>query len=224
MKKTIFGLALGLSFVTGTAQAEMVSFDFSGHWTTVSSELNSWFTVSKGFSGNISYDSETKSSDKNSFEYAGQSMAFSTAMANGTLWTGTVTKPMITIYNNDSSHYYDQFRLDLPGFIDSSVIFSASSTSLPHFLAGKVELVDYGNTVFSNTSLPSECAMTSLPMQFESGIFDLTFFKNNNGNAQYLYASGTIDSITHPTPEPATFLLFGTALPCLAAYRRRRSH
>lgn len=231
MKETILALAIGLSCVGGSAQAEPISFDFSGHWDIggVDSRLDNWFTEGAKFSGTVVYDSEAKNitdkSDSSALSvYAGMSLTI-----NASRWTSSVYMPQITILDQASSG--DQFVVGFPSFRvpESNVTFVPlpGVERLPNFGSGNFSLT-YPNTFFNDTSLPNLTA-TNTPGLFDLGMLNLSFYKlaldaNGYGKAEYMTVGGSIDSISHPTPEPATLLLFATGMTGLAVIRRRRDH
>ncbi|MDD5758496.1 MAG: PEP-CTERM sorting domain-containing protein [Desulfobulbaceae bacterium] len=214
MKKTIVVLALSLSLSAVSAQAEIISFNFSGHWTGVSNGLESWFTSGGNFNLGVSYVPGVSATSS----AASISMYLSTDD-----WFGNLAAPGIQILNdfeiNGGNESTDQFIISLlPGALTIPSLPSAlaSLTSIPSFYYGMLNLKDSTAEVFSDSNLPGEIIMTSLPLESMSQSFFLFF---GAGNTR---VSGHIDSISHPTPEPTTLFLFATGLTALGAYRRRR--
>jgi len=230
MKKTILALALGLSLVAGrVAQADTISFNFSGQWDSVTSpsRLDPWFSQDEAFGGtiDISYNlgATASSNADGSVSYAGESLTFTT-----TKWKCTVTAPEINIYYDSTSggSVIDQFVIH---FLhrSGSVNFPRSPglAALPLFLSGDFGLKDDQQNVLSGTGLPSFGSMASWLPLFDSGRLNFYFSSRVNPDNAFdspLIASGRID--IHPTPEPATFFLFAIGLTALAAYRRRQDH
>lgn len=229
MKKTILALALSLSLAAGIAQAGTISFNFSGRWDYVDSGMSSCFVLGNTFSGVVSYDSDTTSTTIGGSVYVAESLFFYTKGSDAEIWTGTVTKPKISVFNDSSGLASDQFLVNFDGrdystnftkvnFVDSFQGF---------FDAGYFSLTDTRNAVFGGIGLPSLNTMTSSPSPFTGSLFSLSFVQVGIKGLTALNASGGIDSITpysSPSPEPTTVLLFATGLTVLVAYRRRSVH
>lgn len=227
MKKTILALALSLSLATGSAQAETISFNFSGHWDFVDSRLNSCFVLGNTFSGAVSYNSVTTPTTLGGSVYIAESLFFYTKGSDAEMWTGTVTKPKISMFNGIGGSALDQFLVSFDGR-DYSTNFTKVNffdSFQGFFDAGHFSLTDTRNAVFGGIGLPSLYTMTSSPSPFTGSLFSLSFVQGGGDGLTAFNASGKIDSITpYPSPEPATVLLFATGLTGLVAYRRRRVH
>lgn len=233
MKKTVLALALSLSLAAANAQAETISFNFSGTWGSVASSqaLNLWFPLGGAFTGSISYleDVGATANPDGSASYAGASMTFMT-----TDWTCDVHIPEVKIFDGATDQFVVRFpALNLSGSSLSFVALEAFTKragfeALPGFLWGEFSLKDDQGTVFSSTTLPSAGVMNAWPMAFDFGMLNLYFLSPSNQSAQaesgqfFPSVLGRIN--THPTPEPATFVLFAIGLTGLAAYRRRRTN
>jgi len=232
MKKTVLALALSLSLAAANVQAETISFNFSGTWGSVASSkaLSVWFPLGGAFTGSISYleDAVATANSDGSASYAGASMTFMT-----TDWACNVLIPEVKIFNGVTDQFVVRFPvLNLSGsslsFVPSDAFKKrAGFEALPGFLWGEFSLKDDQGEAFSSIDLPSTGIMNAWPMAFDFGMLNLYFLSPSiqsvqagPGQQSFPTVSGRIN--THPTPEPATFLLFATGMTGLAAYRRRR--
>ena len=201
MKKIILaGLGLGLLIgFTGSANATITGFQFSGTWNVVDSGMG--FAEGDDFQGTISYDPEQPADDV--FSSSGSTINIYRHNHFNLSAVGINTSPRGDISIIDNYGQVDQFGIEFyPLGLDS-------------FEYGYMYLVDTDSEVFEDGSLPENIAgLGKLPFEYCT----LNLFAKDYTS---LTSKGTILSITPlPTPEPSTYTLLATGLAALAGLRK----
>ena len=123
-----------------------------------------------------------------------------------------------------------QIDNDLPGFNDRYSLVSRASDGLsgPTVAGNSVNffffrLDDSTDTAFNDALiLPTSLSLADFDNNLPSRLFSLEFTDSSFPSGPTLSVSGKVTGLAAPIPEPGTFLLFGTGLAGLAAWRLRK--
>ena len=199
MKKIILaGLGLGLLIgFTGSANATITGFQFSGTWNVVDSGMG--FAEGNYFHGTISYDiDQTPGSDPMLNIYSSNYFNLSTDSTNAS------RRGDINIFHKNANP--DQFGIRFDPLGTDSFDF------------GYIWLTATDSNVFADGSLPKDIAdLGALP--FKSCSLNL-FTKDSPSYTPRLSTSTNLSITPLPTPEPSTYTLLATGLAALAGLRK----
>lgn len=199
MKKIILaGLGLGLLIgFTGSANATITGFQFSGTWNGGSNI--DFLKVDDAFQGTVSYDiDQTPGSDPMLNIYSSNYFNLSTGSINAS------RRGDINIFHKNANP--DQFGIRFDPLGTDSFDF------------GYIWLTATDSNVFADGSLPKDIAdLGALP--FKSCSLNL-FTKDSPSYTPRLSTSTNLSITPLPTPEPSTYTLLATGLAALAGLRK----
>jgi len=210
-------VVLSVAAWISSANADSVTFNFTGTVNTVAAPLAGTFNTTQSLSGSFTFDSNSADLqiDPNIGLYrvvVPNSLSFSIGSYSGGQ-VGPSNSDLNVIYiQNDNP---DQYTGDWVNSISGPAV--GSYNPIEFF----IDLTEPSNAVFSNDALP---LLPPSLAAFSNRRWGLLF----TNEIDVMRVEGTLTSLTVATPEPTTFLLGGTGLVGFAlAYwrgRRRASH
>jgi hypothetical protein len=236
--KLLGKLALAALFLSASAHAEIVQYNFTAQGTSlewgppcgryycppVSSygdhHLATMLNATSTISGSFFYDTELKTlghyeSNGRSTDYyqdfnrIGSSFVSDTGFHYANNDTRDVTKPQVSVNNEAPSSLWVRDGVTIDTW---QVDRYGASEGLSLEFRSKV-----GNGLLSDSSLPGTLSLDN----FDGKV---SLFWSNGGPYQFFYANITSLSLAPVTtvPEPATYAMLGAGFACLALAKRRQ--
>lgn len=190
------------------AQAEVLTFQFTGTIQTVDPALASSFAIGQAVSGSFSYDTTTPGL----IQASGQVGVYYGAVTSAGLTAGAMqfsgqppAQPIDYVLVEDD--YYNRDGVRMYRSVAGPLVQGLTPTQL------YIQLWDPSMTAWTGVALPQSLTMQAL---------GTTYFALSFGTPSR-FVTGTFDSLTSPVPEAPVSLMMGVGLAAMAAAYRRRS-
>jgi hypothetical protein len=209
-------VALGIVAVSGgvqKAEADLITFDFTGTVITVAPELLGTFSLGDAMTGSYTFDSTTPGvSGPDTSIY---NLAITALDVTVGSYVATASSPGSILITNDFLTTSADLYL-ATNFVSGPTISNTFGTwDVITFL---FNLTDTTGTVFTTTDLP-----LSPPNLAAFDITAASLLFRDESQGVLVAVSADLNSLTSPVPEPGTLLLIGSGLAGFGITTRRRN-